>query len=63
MYSPRTVEVTSVIEPRNDVTFTWDQIKNNGEATLMRVFTRFLQLDFDSYNDTVKKSITVNIWK
>ena len=62
MYSPRTVDVPSVIEPRNDVTFTWDQIKNNGEAAHEGVY-KISAVGFDSNNKAVKKSITVNIWK
>ena len=62
MYSPRAVEVSSVIEPRDSVTFTWDQIKNNGENAHEGVY-KISAVGYDANNESVKKSITINIWK
>ena len=62
MYSPISVQVISTLEPGNEITFSWDQIKNDGDTALEGVYKISAKgMDVDGNN--VEKSTTVTIWK
>ena len=62
MYSPISAQVISTLEPRDDITFSWDQIKNDGDIALEGVYKISTKgIDVDGNN--VEKSTTVTIWK
>ena len=62
MYSPISAQVITTLEPGNEITFSWDQIKNDGDAALEGVYKISAKaLDVDGNN--VEKSTTVTIWK
>ncbi len=61
-YSPVAAQVISVLEPKQEVSFVWDQIKNDGDSTLHGVY-KISSSGFDPEQKTIKKSITINIFK
>ena len=62
MYSPISAQVISTLEPGNEITFSWDQIKNDGDTALEGVYKISAKgMDVDGNN--VEKSTTVTIWK
>ena len=62
MYSPISAQVISTLEPGDDITFSWDQIKNDGDIALEGVYKISTKgIDVDGNN--VEKSTTVTIWK
>ncbi len=61
-YSPVAAQVISVLEPKQEVSFVWDQIKNDGDSTLQGVY-KILSNGLDPEQKTIKKSITINIFK
>ena len=62
MYSPISAQVISTLEPGDDITFSWDQIKNDGDTALEGVYKISTKgMDVDGNN--VEKSTTVTIWK
>ena len=62
MYSPISAQVISTLEPGNEITFSWDQIKNDGDTALEGVYKISTKgMDVDGNN--VEKSTTVTIWK
>ena len=62
MYSPISTQVISTLESRDEVTFSWDQIKNDGDTALEGVYKISAKgLDIDG--NIVEKSTTITIWK
>jgi hypothetical protein len=61
-YSPVAAQVISVLEPKQEVSFVWDQIKNDDDSTLQGVY-KISSSGLDSEQKTIKKSITINIFK
>ena len=61
-YSPVSAQVISVLEPRDEITFVWDQIKNDGDEALQGVY-KITTSGIDPEQKTIKKSITINIFK
>jgi hypothetical protein len=62
MYSPVSSQIISKLEPREEIEFVWDQIKNDGDAVLeglYKIHTRGM----DNQENKVEKSITITIWK
>ncbi len=66
MYTPEIFQVQNVkppsLLPKEEVVFVWDQIKNDGDATLEGLY-KIHSKGFDPENNEVKKSTTVTIWK
>ena len=61
LYSPVSAQVISTLEPTEGISFVWDQIKNDGDqaaAGTYKIITNALDDD-----KTIKKSITINIYK
>jgi len=62
IYSPISAQVISTLEPTQEVSFVWDQIKNNGEPLLEGLYKIETETK-DDRGKTVKKTITINILK
>jgi len=62
IYSPISAQVISTLEPTQEVSFVWDQIKNNGEPLLEGLYKIETETK-DDQGKTVKKTITINILK
>lgn len=61
LYSPVSAQVISTLEPTEEISFVWDQIKNDGDqaaAGTYKIISKALDGD-----KTIKKSITINIYK
>ena len=62
MYSPISNSVMSTLDPGDDIIFSWDQIKNDGDAVLEGVYKISVK-GMDMEGNNVEKSTTVTIWK
>lgn len=61
LYSPLSAQVISTLEPKEEISFVWDQIKSDGDqasAGTYKIISNALDGD-----RTVKKSITIHIHK
>ena len=62
MYSPIPAQVISTLDPGDEIIFSWDQHKNDGDVALDGVYKISVKgMDVDGNN--VGKSTTVTIWK
>ena len=62
MYSPIPAQVISTLDPGDEIIFSWDQHKNDGNVVLDGVYKISVKgMDVDGNN--VEKSTTVTIWK
>ncbi len=62
MYSPVAAQVISQLEPGDEIEFSWDQIKNDNDATLEGLY-KISAKGIDEQGNQVEKSTTVTIWK
>ena len=62
MYSPVAVQMISQLEPGDEIEFSWDQIKNDGDAVLEGLY-KISAKAVDKQGNQVEKSTTVTIWK
>lgn len=62
LYSPVSAQVISVLEPKKEVVFVWDQIKNDGDAILEGRY-KITSETMDERTGYIKKSITINVLK
>ncbi len=62
LYSPVSAQVISVLEPKEEKSFEWDQIKNDGDSVLEGTY-KISSSAMDNLEKTIKKSITINIHK
>ncbi|MCV0431211.1 hypothetical protein [Nitrosopumilus sp.] len=62
MYTPVSAQVISNLEPGDEVEFSWDQIKNDGDTALEGLYKISTKGVYEQDN-TVEKSITITIWK
>jgi len=62
LYSPISAQVVSVLEPKEEKSFEWDQIKNDGDSVLEGTY-KISSRGMDNLEKTIKKSITINIHK
>ena len=62
LYSPISAQVISVLEPKEEKSFEWDQIKNDGDFMLEGTY-KISSSAMDNLEKTIKKSITINIHK
>ena len=62
MYSPDVDLVSSKLEPGDEVSFSWDQIKNDGDDALEGLYKISVKGN-DGSEIIVEKSTTVTIWK
>lgn len=61
-YSPIAAQVLSILEPSEETTIVWDQIKNDGDQVLEGTYKITSSAIADD-EKTIKKSITINILK
>ena len=62
MYSPVAAQVISQLEPGDEIEFSWDQIKNDGDVVLEGLY-KISAKAVDKQGNQVEKSTTVTIWK
>ncbi len=62
MYSPVSAQVISELEPGDEIEFSWDQIKNDGDAVLEGLY-KISTKAVDKQGNQVERSTTVTIWK
>ena len=62
LYSPVAVQMISQLEPGHEIEFSWDQIKNDGDAVLEGLY-KISAKAVDKQGNQVKKSTTITIWK
>jgi hypothetical protein len=62
MYAPSTTQVISNLEPGDEIEFSWDQTKNDGETALEGLY-KISAKGVDKQENNVEKSTTVTIWK
>ncbi len=61
LFTPVSAQVISSLEPKEEFSFAWDQIKNDGDqaaAGTYKIISNALDVD-----KKIKKSITINIYK
>ncbi len=61
-YSPTADQVISFLEPKEDKTFVWSQMKNDGDQVLAGIY-KITTSALDDVGQTIKKSLTINIYK
>ena len=61
IYSPISSPVLSHLEPKEEIEFTWNQIKNDGNPALEGLYK--IRTKGYSSDKSIENSITVNIWK
>ena len=62
MYTPVSAQVISHLEPGDEIEFSWDQIKNDGDTALEGVY-KISAKGLDMDGNVVEKSTTITIWK
>ena len=62
MYTPVSAQVISHLEPGDEIEFSWDQIKNDGDTALEGLY-KISSKGVDGQENTVERSTTVTIWK
>jgi len=62
LYSPISAQVISVLEPKDEISFVWNQIKNDGDTALHGTY-KIVSKAIDENQKEIKKSITINIFK
>jgi hypothetical protein len=61
LYTPAATQIISILEPKEEKTLVWDQIKNDGEHAIAGTYKITSHAIDKEIN--VKKSITINIHK
>ena len=62
MYSPDSKPIVSQLDPGNEIEFSWDQIKDDGDSSLEGLY-KISAKGEDGDGNTVEKSTTITIWK
>ncbi len=62
IYSPTAAQVISHLEPNDEIAFSWDQVKNDGDAALEGLY-KISAKGADKLGNSVERSTTVTIWK
>ena len=63
MFSPViSDDVISNLDPKDEITFSWNQIKNDGNTSLEGLY-KISAKGIDNEGNAVEKSTTVTIWK
>ena len=61
-YTPMTAQVISILEPKEEKTFVWNQKRMDGSDSLEGIYKIVVE-GFDHENNKVKKSIVINLLK
>ena len=62
MFSPDVFTITSTLDPGDKISFSWNQIKNDGDTALEGLYKISVKA-IDNQGNNVEKSITITIWK
>jgi len=62
MYSPVSAQVISNLEPGDEISFSWNQIKNDGDTALEGLY-KISAKGMNDEGNNVEKSTTITIWK
>ncbi|MCE2614776.1 MAG: hypothetical protein LVO36_02610 [Nitrosopumilus sp. (ex Thoosa mismalolli)] len=62
MFSPNASGVISTLHPGGEISFLWNQIKNDGDTALEGLYKISVK-GLDEQGNTIEKSTTVAIWK
>lgn len=62
MYNPVSAQVISDLDPGDEIEFSWDQIKNDGNTALEGLY-KLSTKGVDEQGNTVERSTTITIWK
>ena len=62
MYTPVSVQVISNLEPGDEIFFSWNQIKNDGDTVLEGLY-KISAKGMNDEENNVEKSTTIAIWK
>ena len=62
MYTPVSSQVTSYLDPGDEIEFSWDQTKNDGDTVLEGLY-KISTKGVDAQENAVEKSTTITIWK
>ena len=61
LFTPVSAQVISTLEPKEEFSFVWDQIKNDGDQASAGTY-KIISIALDG-DKTIKKSIIINIYK
>ena len=61
-YTPMAAQVISILEPKEEKTFVWNQKRMDGSDSLQGIYKIVVE-GFDHENNKVKKSIVINVLK
>ncbi len=61
LFTPVSAQVISTLEPKEEFSFAWDQIKNDGDQASAGTY-KIISIALDG-DKTIKKSIIINIYK
>ena len=62
MYSPVAAQMISSLDPGDEIEFSWDQIRNDGDIILEGLYKISVN-GTDKQGNQVEKSTTITIWK
>ena len=62
VFRPLSSQVISTLNSHDEIEFSWDQLKNNGEQILEGSY-KITSVGFDDNKNIIKKSIIINILK
>jgi len=62
MYTPVSAQVMSNLEPGDEISFSWNQIKNDGDTVLEGLY-KISAKGMNDEENNVEKSTTITIWK
>ncbi len=62
MYTPVSSQVISNLEPGDEISFSWNQIKNDGDTVLEGLY-KISAKGMNDEENNVEKSTTIAIWK
>ena len=62
VFRPLSSQVISTLNSHDEIEFSWNQLKNNGEQILEGSY-KITSVGFDDNKNTIKKSIIINILK
>ena len=62
MYAPVSAQVISNLEPGDEISFSWNQIKNDGDTALEGLY-KISAKGMNDEGNNVEKSTTITIWK
>ena len=62
MYAPVSAQVISNLEPGDEISFSWNQIKNDGDTALEGLY-KISAKGMNDEGNNVERSTTITIWK